>query len=156
MHKISLKDWVILLTIVPTTIISLIVAGYLSYSRYSELDQFIYQRATSIIAPLAISSAAPLLEKKRDNLRTLIGFSHRSQSDIIKSIAIFTKDNQVFVTSAYHGDTHIMRVKAGQSLPNRIVYDDYDDYYEEEDYKPQQHKPTFDPKKYKTSMCENP
>lgn len=128
MHKISLKDWVILLTIVPTTIISLIVAGYLSYSRYSELDQFIYQRATSIIAPLAISSAAPLLEKKRDNLRTLIGFSHRSQSDIIKSIAIFTKDNQVFVTSAYHGDTHIMRVKAGQSLPNRIVYDDYDDY----------------------------
>tara|TARA_R110000737_G_scaffold4387_1_gene14315 strand:- start:6623 stop:9445 length:2823 start_codon:yes stop_codon:yes gene_type:complete len=128
MHKISLKDWVILLTIVPTTIISLIVAGYLSYSRYSELDQFIYQRATSIISPLAISSAAPLLEKKRDNLRTLIGFSHRSQSDIIKSIAIFTKDNQVFVTSAYHGDTHIMRIKAGQSLPNRTQYQDYGDY----------------------------
>tara|TARA_R110002167_G_scaffold61728_3_gene174346 strand:+ start:28041 stop:30851 length:2811 start_codon:yes stop_codon:yes gene_type:complete len=128
MHKISLKDWVILLTIVPTTIISLIVAGYLSYSRYSELDQFIYQRATSIIAPLAISSATPLLEKQRDNLRTLIGFSHRSQSDIIKSIAIFTKDNQVFVTSAYHGDAHTLRVKAGQSLPNRIIYDDYDDY----------------------------
>ncbi|AZQ83351.1 two-component sensor histidine kinase BarA [Colwellia sp. Arc7-635] len=128
MHKISLKDWVILLTIVPTTIISLIVAGYLSYSRYSELDQFIYQRATSIITPLAISSVAPLLEKKRSTLRTLIGFSHRSQSDIIKSIAIFTKDNQVFVTSAYHGDTHTMRIKAGQSLPNRTMYDDYGDY----------------------------
>ena len=128
MHKISLKDWVILLTIVPTTLISLIVVGYLSYSRYSELDQFIYQRATSIIAPLAISSAAPLLEKKRDNLRTLIGFSHRSQSDIIKSIAIFTKDNQVFVTSAYHGDTHTMRIRAGQNLPNSIMYEDHDDY----------------------------
>ena len=128
MHKISLKDWVILLTIVPTTIISLIVAGYLSYSRYSELDQFIYQRATSIITPLAISSVTPLLEKKRNTLRTLIGFSHRSQSDIIKSIAIFTKDNQVFVTSAYHRDTDIMRIKAGESLPNRTMYDEYDDY----------------------------
>jgi len=128
MHKISLKDWVIFLTIVPTTIISLIVAGYLSYSRYSELDQFIYQRATSIIAPLAISSAAPLLEKNRDTLRTLIGFSHRSQSDIIKSIAIFTKDNQVFVTSAYHGDTQTMRIKAGHLLPNLTEYDDYGDY----------------------------
>ncbi len=128
MHKISLKDWVILLTIVPTTIISLIVAGYLSYSRYSELDQFIYQRATSIITPLAISSAAPLLEKKRDSLRTLIGFSHRSQSDIIKSIAIFTKDNQVFVTSAYHGDTHTMRIKAGQSLPSGTQFEDFGDY----------------------------
>ncbi|WP_245807462.1 two-component sensor histidine kinase BarA [Cognaticolwellia beringensis] len=128
MHKISLKDWVILLTIVPTTIISLLVAGYLSYSRYSELDQFIYQRATSIISPLAISSAEPLLEKKRNSLRSLIGFSHRSQSDIIKSIAIFTKDNQIFVTSAYHGDTHTLRIKAGQNLPKRIQYDDYDDY----------------------------
>ncbi len=128
MHKISLKDWVILLTIVPTAIISIIVAGYLSYSRYHELDQFIYQRASSIIDPLAISSAAPLLEKKRDSLRTLIGFSHRSQSDIIKSIAIFTKDNQVFVTSAYHGDTHTMRIKAGQSLPARTQYDDHGDY----------------------------
>ena len=128
MHKISLKNWVILLTIVPTTIISIIVAGYLSYSRYHELDQFIYQRASSIIDPLAISSATPLLEKKRGSLRTLIGFSHRSQSDIIKSIAIFTKDNQIFVTSAYHGDTHTMRIKAGQSLPTRTQFDDYGDY----------------------------
>ena len=128
MHKISLKDWGILLTIVPTAIISIIVAGYLSYSRYHELDQFIYQRATSIIDPLAISTAVPLLTKNRDNLRTLIGFSHRSQSDIVKSIAIFTKDNQVFVTSAYHGDTHIMRIKAGQSLPTRTQYDDHDDF----------------------------
>lgn len=128
MHKISLKDWVILLTIVPTTIISLIIAGYLSYSRYSELDEFIYQRATSIITPLAISSAAPLLEKKRDHLRTLISFSHRSQSDIIKSIAIFTKDNQVFVTSAYHDDTHAMRTKAGQNLPKRTIHEDFGDY----------------------------
>jgi len=128
MHKISLKDWVILLTVVPTTLISLVVAGYLSYSRYSELDQFIYQRANSIISPLAISSAEPLLAKKRDSLRTLIGFSHRSQSDIIKSIAIFTVNNQVFVTSAYHGDTLAMRITTGQSLPKRIQYEDYGDY----------------------------
>ncbi len=128
MHKISLKDWGILLTIVPTAIISIIIAGYLSYGRYHELDQFIYQRATSIIDPLAISSAAPLLAKNRDNLRTLIGFSHRSQSDIVKSIAIFTKDNQVFVTSAYHGDTHTMRIKAGQSLPTRTQFDDFGEF----------------------------
>ena len=128
MHKISLKYWVILLTVVPTTLISLVVASYLSYSRYSELDQFIYQRASSIISPLAISSVEPLLAKKRDSLRTLIGFSHRSQSDIITSIAIFTVNNQVFVTSAYHGDTLAMRIKTGQSLPKRIQYEDYGDY----------------------------
>lgn len=128
MHKISLKDWVILLTIVPTILISTIVAGYLTYSRYHDLDQFIYKRANSIIDPLAISSASPLLNKKRKHLRTLIDFIHRSQSDIIKSIAIFTKDNQIFVTSTYHGDTHSMRIKAGQELPSRTLYEDYGEY----------------------------
>lgn len=128
MHKISLKDWVILLTILPTTIISLLVAGYLSYNRYVELDQFIDQRATTIINPLAISSARALREKEREQLRTLIGFTHRSQSDIVKSIAIFTRDNQIFVTSTYGGDTHTMRIRAGQPLPNRTQFDQHDDY----------------------------
>ncbi|MGB1261891.1 MAG: two-component sensor histidine kinase BarA [Cognaticolwellia sp.] len=127
MHKISLKNWVILLTIVPTTIICLLVAGYLSYNRYIELDQFLEQRVSSIIAPLAISSAEPLLERKRDKLRTLIGFSHRSQSDIIKNIAIFTKDNQIFVTSAYHDNAEKMRLQTGQSLPTHPQFTDTGD-----------------------------
>lgn len=128
MHKISLKDWVLLLTVIPTAVISLVVASYLSYNRYVELEQFLHQRATSLIEPLAISSSSALLSKERDKLRTLVGFTHRSQSEIIKSIAIFTKDNQVFVTSSYQSDTHTMRVRAGQSLPNRTQFEKFSDY----------------------------
>lgn len=128
MHKISLKDWVILLTVIPTTIICLVVASYLSYNRYIELEKFLDQRASSIIEPLAISSADSLLNTNRDKARILIGFTHRSQSDIIKSITVFTKDNQVFVTSSYRGDTHTMRIRAGESLPSRTQFDDHGDY----------------------------
>ncbi|MBA6335837.1 two-component sensor histidine kinase BarA [Colwellia sp. BRX8-7] len=122
MHKISLKDWVILLTIVPTTLIAFSIASYFSYSRYEELNTFLTQRSQSIIEPLAIASSLGMLNKDRVQLRNLMNFTHRSQSSIIKSIAVFTKDNQVFVTSSYHGDANLLRLKAGQVIPNSTIF----------------------------------
>ena len=118
MPNISLKDWVILLTIIPTTLISFGLAGYFSYSRAIELNSFLEQRSKSIIEPIAIASKDALLEKNRDKLRKLISFTHRNQSDIVKSIVIFTDDNQVVVTSAYHSDTNLLRLTAGTDLPS--------------------------------------
>jgi len=128
MQKISLKDWVILITILPTAIIGLIIAGYFSYSRYTELDQYLIERSQSIIEPIAIASTDAIINNQREKLRHLVGFAHRSQSAIIKSITVFTKDNQVFVTSAYHGDTNLMRLRAGQMLPNATTVEQIDDY----------------------------
>lgn len=118
MHKISLKDWVVLLTIVPTALIGFGLAGYFSYSRSSELNEFLNLRAQSIIEPLAITGKTPLLNNDREELRRIISATHRSQSGIVKSIAVFTLDNQIFVTSAYNGDTNLMRLKAGQKIPD--------------------------------------
>ena len=128
MHKISLKDWVIILTILPTTLISFGLASYFSYSRSIELNDFLEQRAKSIIEPIAIASKESLLNKNRDKLRQLISFTHRNQSSIVKSIVIFTEDNQVFVTSAYHGDTNLMRLKAGADLPSHTNIQTLSDY----------------------------
>lgn len=128
MYKLSLKDWVILVTIVPTAIISLTIAGYFSYNRYTELDTYLSDRAQSIIEPLAIASTDALMSKERDKLRHLIGFAHRSQSALIKSIIVFTKDNQVFVTSAYQGDTELMRIDPGEQIPTTTQSFSNDDY----------------------------
>ncbi|WP_019028512.1 two-component sensor histidine kinase BarA [Colwellia piezophila] len=128
MHKISLKDWVIILTILPTTLISFGLASYFSYSRSVELNDFLEQRAKSIIEPVAIASKDPLLNNDRDKLRQLIDFTHRTQSNIVKSIVVFTGDNQVFAASSYHGDTHLMRLKAGAELPSHTIMESLDDY----------------------------
>ena len=128
MHKISLKDWVILLTILPTTLISFGLASYFSYSRSAELNGVLEQRAKSIIEPIAIASKDALIEKDRNKLRQLINFTHRNQSNLVKSIVIFTEDNQVFVTSAYHGDTNLMRLKAGVALPSHTTIQALSDY----------------------------
>tara|TARA_R110001583_G_scaffold174519_3_gene328956 strand:- start:374 stop:3175 length:2802 start_codon:yes stop_codon:yes gene_type:complete len=128
MHKISLKDWVILLTIVPTALISFSLAGYFSYNRSAELDEFLNLRAQSIIEPLAITSKAALINNNREQLRTIISAAHRSQSSIIKSIAVFTLDNQVFVTSAYNGNVNLMRLKAGEDIPAYPQAEQSDDF----------------------------
>lgn len=128
MHKISLKDWVIILTILPTTLISFGLASYFSYSRSIELNNFLELRAKSIIEPIAIASKDLLLSKDRGKLRQLIGFTHRNQSSIVRSIVIFTADNQVFVTSAYHGETNLMRLKAGVELPSQTNIQALTDY----------------------------
>lgn len=128
MHKISLKDWVILLTILPTTLISVCIAGYFSYTRYVELNEFLDERSTSIIEPLAIASLTPITSRDREKLRNLISFAHRSQSSIVKSIAVFTKDNQVFVTSVYHGDTNLLRLQSGNSLPMQTTSETLGDF----------------------------
>jgi two-component system sensor histidine kinase BarA len=127
MHKISLKDWVVLLTIVPTALIGFGLAGYFSYDRNSELDEFLNLRAHSIIDPLAITGKTPLLNNNREDLRRIISSTHRSQSGIVKSIAVFTLDNQIFVTSAYHGDTNLMRLKAGEKVPDYTQTEHTDD-----------------------------
>jgi two-component system sensor histidine kinase BarA len=118
MHKISLKDWVVLLTIVPTAFISFGLAGYFSYNRSVELDEFLNLRAQSIIEPLAITSKSALANNNREELRTIVSAAHRSQSSLIKSISVFTLDNQIFVTSAYHGNINSMRLKAGETIPS--------------------------------------
>ncbi|MEI6893033.1 MAG: two-component sensor histidine kinase BarA [Colwellia sp.] len=128
MQRISLKDWVIILTIVPTTLIAFSLAGYFSYNRSVELNEFLEQRAKSIIEPIAIASKDPLLNRNRDKLRQLISFTHRNQSSIVKSIVIFTEDNQAFVTSAFYGDTNLMRLKAGAKLPSHTSMITINDY----------------------------
>ncbi|MEW6991411.1 two-component sensor histidine kinase BarA [Colwelliaceae bacterium 6441] len=128
MYKLSLKDWVILLTIIPTTIIGLSIASYFSYNRYIELNDYLSDRSRSIIEPLAITLTEAVKSKDREKLRHLTGFAHRSQSSIIKSITVFSKDNQLLVASAYHGDTELMRINAGEQIPLSTSADFTDDY----------------------------
>ena len=129
MNKISLKDWVILMTIVPTTLISLVIAGYFSYGRYLELNEFLTIRSQNIIEPIAIASVNSIINKDREKLRQLISLSHRNNANIVKSITIFTPSNTILVTSAYHDDINVMRLKAGDIIPRHTSTESSKDYF---------------------------
>ncbi|MDO6506700.1 two-component sensor histidine kinase BarA [Colwellia sp. 4_MG-2023] len=128
MHKLRLKDWVILLTIVPIAFISFGLASYFSYNRSSELNEFLTLRSQSIIEPLAITTKEAYVNNNREKIRAIISAVHRSQSSLIKSITVFTLDNQILVTSAYHGDTNLMRLKPEEAPPSYTQGEHFDDF----------------------------
>jgi two-component system sensor histidine kinase BarA len=128
MHKISLKDWVILLTIIPTTLISFGLAGYFSYTRSVELNHNLSQQAKSIVEPIAIASKRAFLTKDRKELRQLINTTHRSQSNIVTSITIFSLDHQIIATSNYNGDSNLMRLNEDAPTPIKTESEDLTDF----------------------------
>ena len=120
MKKISLKNWVLLLTVIPTLLISLVIAGYFSYARYIGLDHLLIFQAKNIIEPIAVASADPILDKKYEKLRQLINLTHRNHSNIIKNITVFTPEHQMLVTSAYYTNNDVMHLNKNGDITRQL------------------------------------
>ncbi|WP_024871518.1 two-component sensor histidine kinase BarA [Tolumonas lignilytica] len=128
MTKYGLRARVLAFTIIPTLLIGTLLAGYFIFHRHQQIENFMIEQGTSVIEPLAIASEYGLTRSSREDLRRLISTSHRRNSPLIKSIAIFTKDNNLFVTSNFHRDFMQMRLPDGHSIPELTSVQHVDDY----------------------------
>ena len=118
MTKYGLRAQVITYTILPTVLIGGILAGYFSFLRFQQANEFLINHALNIAEPLAITSEYGMRDKTRTILRRLIGLTHRKNSPMIKSIAIFDADNKLFVISNYHKDYQQLRLAEDQPIPD--------------------------------------
>ncbi|TEW56954.1 two-component sensor histidine kinase BarA [Psychromonas sp. RZ22] len=118
MTKYGLRAQVIAYTILPTIFIGGILAGYFSFHRYQQANELLINRAINIAEPLAIASEYGMQDETRTILRRLIGTTHRKNSPIIKSIAIFTANNDLFVISNYHRDYKQLRLSDDKPIPD--------------------------------------
>ncbi len=128
MTKYGLRARVLAFTIIPTLLIGTLLAGYFIFHRHQQIENFMIEQGTSVIEPLAIASEYGLTRSSREDLRRLISTSHRRNSPLIKSIAIFTKDNNLFVTSNFHRDFMEMRLPDGKAIPELTSVEHMDDY----------------------------
>ncbi|WP_421182166.1 two-component sensor histidine kinase BarA [Aeromonas enteropelogenes] len=117
MTKYGLRARVLAFTILPTLLIGGLMAGYFTFHRYQQLENNLIDQGINIIEPLAIASEYGMTQHSRESLKRLIGLTHRKNSPLIKSIAVFTQDNQLFVTSNYHRDFTRLRLPDGQPIP---------------------------------------
>ncbi|WP_417696967.1 two-component sensor histidine kinase BarA [Psychromonas sp.] len=118
MTKYGLRAQVIAYTVLPTVLIGGILAGYFSFHRFQQADEFLIDRALNIADALSIASEYGMQDETRTILRRLIGTTHRKNSPMIKSIAIFTADNELFVISNYHRDYEKLRLDNNQPIPD--------------------------------------
>lgn len=127
MTKIGLRDWILLITLVPVLLISLCLGGYFSYARYQDLQQYLEDQASNIAEPLAIASEQGLLTGNKPHLQRLLNISHRKNSPLVKSISIFDHQDQLVVTSNLHKDFARLQQK-GTVFTGLNQLDDHGDW----------------------------
>lgn len=127
MTKYGLRAQVITYTILPTIFIGGLLAVYFSFHRHQEANNALINNAINISEPLAIASEYGMQDETRTILRRLISATHRKNSEMIKSIAIFDADNKLFVTSNYHRDFKRLQLNENQPIPDITEVRKFDD-----------------------------
>ena len=117
MTKYGLRAQVIAYTILPTILIGGLLASYFTINRYMQANDFLINRAINIAEPLAIASEYGIQDDSRTILRRILGSTHRKNSEMIKSIAVFDAQNKMFVTSNWHRNFQMLKIKPGESIP---------------------------------------
>ncbi|WP_413700037.1 ATP-binding protein [Psychromonas sp. KJ10-10] len=117
MTKYGLRAQVITYTILPTILIGGLLAAYFTFHRYVQSNDFLINRAINIAEPLAIASEYGIQDDSRTILRRILGATHRKNSEIIKSIAVFDARNEMLVTSNWHRNFNLLKIAPGEGIP---------------------------------------
>ncbi|WP_432452476.1 two-component sensor histidine kinase BarA [Agarivorans sp. QJM3NY_29] len=127
MTKYGLRARVYILTIIPTLIVGILLASYFTFNRNQQLDSFVIEQGVNVIEPLAIASEVGLSRYNRERVKSLISVTHRKMSPLIKSIAVYDKHNQLFVTSNYHRNIRLLQSDPELPLPQSTQVEIYPD-----------------------------
>ncbi len=120
MTQYGLRARVFILTLAPTLIIGLLLSAFFTFNRYHDLEHQLLITGENIIEPLAISSETPLAENNRESLRRLLSYAHRKHSNLVRSIAVFNTNNELFVTSNFHRNFDIMMYPQNHVIPMQL------------------------------------
>ncbi|KID00728.1 two-component sensor histidine kinase BarA [Hafnia alvei] len=127
MTKYSLRARMMVLILAPTLLIGLLLSTFFVVHRYNELQAQLVDSGASIIEPLAVASEYGMTFRSREAVRQLIGLLHRRHSDIVRSIAVFDDNNDLFVTSNYHHNYSLLQLPKGVPMPNDLMLSKHGD-----------------------------
>ncbi|MBT1443384.1 two-component sensor histidine kinase BarA [Shewanella sp. JM162201] len=111
MSKYSLRSWVLVLALAPTILVGILLGSYFTINRFYDLEDTLKDMGSNIIEPLAIAAEQSLASNNREVTKLLLAKAQLNKSTLVKSIAVFDANNQLFVTSHYHKDFEEMRFK---------------------------------------------
>lgn len=114
MNKFGLRDWIILLTLLPTITIGVLLGGYFTLTRYLELNEFLLEQGKTIITPLARQVEDALGKDENAKVRQLISEVHNQHSPLVTSVTLFNAQHQIILTSNYHSEVSKLKAKDGE------------------------------------------
>ncbi|TKB46173.1 two-component sensor histidine kinase BarA [Thalassotalea mangrovi] len=129
MFKVSLRDWVILLTILPTTVIGLSLAGFFTFSRISDLESSLFYRVNAISQPLKISAQSGIRNSNFRFLDELLKELQVSQDDLLDNILIVDEEMQTIAVSRNLEDLNVLLPGEFRTSLESTQFIAFDDYY---------------------------
>ncbi|MCV9878527.1 two-component sensor histidine kinase BarA [Brenneria izbisi] len=99
MTKYSLRARMLIMILAPTLIIGLLLSAFFVIQRYNQLQTQLTEFGTTIIEPLAITSAYAITQKQQKTIQPLINTIHRSHSTTIRTISVFNEKNQLLAST---------------------------------------------------------
>ncbi len=126
MTRYGLRARVITLTLAPTLIIGLLLSAFFSFNRYHDLENQMIDSGLSIIEPLAIASENGLKNNSRESVRRIISYAHRKNSKLVRSIAVFDYNHELFVTSNFHPNFASLTYPKNKPIPQLVSSDLHD------------------------------
>lgn len=125
MTKYSLRTRMMSLILVPVLLVGTLVSiSFISY-RYYELKSLIVRSGISIIEPLSIASEVGINLDNCQQVDSLINSLHRRNSEIVRAIAIFDKNNKLFDISNDKYDVNRLRLAANEAMPTTLSKTEY-------------------------------
>ncbi|MCA6221692.1 ATP-binding protein [Photorhabdus antumapuensis] len=121
MTKYSLRIRMMSLILVPILLVGMFFSiSFLCY-HYRELKNQIVRSGISIIEPLSIASEIGINLHNRERVNSLITRLHRRNSEIVRAIAIFNDDNQLFDISNYKYNSAQLQIAPDMPLPTTLT-----------------------------------
>ncbi|TDB59042.1 ATP-binding protein [Photorhabdus khanii] len=121
MTKYSLRFRMMSLILIPILLVGMFFSiSFLCY-HYRELKNQIVRSGVSIIEPLSIASEIGINLHNRERVNSLITRLHRRNSEIVRAIAIFNDDNQLFDISNYKYNSAQLQITSGTPLPTTLT-----------------------------------
>lgn len=117
MTRFGLRAWVLILTLAPTLLIGTLLGGYFTLQRYQEVLEHLKDQGIAVIEPLTVAAEPGLVLEDREQLKRLVSAVHRRNTEAIKNIAVYDKDGTPMVSSTFHRDFPLMKLPAGQPIP---------------------------------------
>lgn len=117
MTRYGLRARVITLTLAPTLIVGLLLSTFFTSNRYNDLEAQLISSGTSILEPLAIASEYGMTQQSHEAVRRIISYAHRKNSSIVRSIAVFDVNHQLFVTSNFHPNFQTLTFPNDKPIP---------------------------------------
>ncbi|NMP17667.1 two-component sensor histidine kinase BarA [Thalassotalea sp. Y01] len=117
--KITLRDWVILFTVIPLLFVGSGLSLFYAWDRYVTVDEHIEDKAGALVDVLTMQTRLIIESGKLENLHPIYQYVLSRHSGILKNLAIIADDDTVLynATPTFHPEEHLMVRAFGEPEP---------------------------------------